>query len=72
MNELRETKATCCYCGVGCGVIVQSDGDELVDDPVFRHDADADDAGPRQWAGSGAYQAQQRSRIALRKACRAS
>src|SRR2546425_711144 len=21
-----EAKATCCYCGVGCGIIVQSDG----------------------------------------------
>ncbi|HVL76074.1 MAG TPA: nitrate reductase, partial [Noviherbaspirillum sp.] len=26
MTELRETKATCCYCGVGCGVLVQTDG----------------------------------------------
>jgi assimilatory nitrate reductase catalytic subunit len=26
MNALRESKATCCYCGVGCGVIVQTDG----------------------------------------------
>ncbi len=23
---MKETKSTCCYCGVGCGVIVQSDG----------------------------------------------
>ncbi|MDP3844271.1 MAG: molybdopterin-dependent oxidoreductase [Oxalobacteraceae bacterium] len=23
---LRENKATCCYCGVGCGVIVETDG----------------------------------------------
>ena len=21
-----ETKSTCCYCGVGCGVIIESDG----------------------------------------------
>ncbi len=27
---LTETKATCCYCGVGCGVIVQSDGVQVV------------------------------------------
>ncbi len=26
MNPLREAKATCCYCGVGCGVIVETDG----------------------------------------------
>lgn len=31
MNELRQTKATCCYCGVGCGVIIASDGDRVVD-----------------------------------------
>lgn len=24
-----ETKATCCYCGVGCGVIVESDGNTI-------------------------------------------
>ena len=30
MTELRETKATCCYCGVGCGVIVQSDGEKVI------------------------------------------
>ncbi|HEY0847852.1 MAG TPA: molybdopterin-dependent oxidoreductase [Noviherbaspirillum sp.] len=29
MNEIRESKATCCYCGVGCGVIVQSDGEQI-------------------------------------------
>ncbi|OWW18642.1 nitrate reductase [Noviherbaspirillum denitrificans] len=29
MSDLRETKATCCYCGVGCGVIVQSDGEKI-------------------------------------------
>jgi assimilatory nitrate reductase catalytic subunit len=26
-----ETKATCCYCGVGCGVIVRSDGEQVLD-----------------------------------------
>jgi len=29
MNALRESRATCCYCGVGCGVIVQSDGERI-------------------------------------------
>ena len=23
---MRETRSTCCYCGVGCGVIIASDG----------------------------------------------
>jgi assimilatory nitrate reductase catalytic subunit len=27
---LTETRATCCYCGVGCGVIVQTDGRQVV------------------------------------------
>ncbi|HEY6772570.1 MAG TPA: molybdopterin-dependent oxidoreductase, partial [Oxalicibacterium sp.] len=27
---LKESKATCCYCGVGCGVIVQTDGKQVV------------------------------------------
>src|SRR5690606_35681196 len=26
----RETRSTCCYCGVGCGVIVESDGQQAV------------------------------------------
>ncbi|HEY8608855.1 MAG TPA: molybdopterin-dependent oxidoreductase [Noviherbaspirillum sp.] len=30
MSGLRETRTTCCYCGVGCGVIVQSDGGKVV------------------------------------------
>jgi assimilatory nitrate reductase catalytic subunit len=30
MNQVRESKATCCYCGVGCGVIVQSDGEKVL------------------------------------------
>ena len=25
----RETRSTCCYCGVGCGVIVTSEGDAI-------------------------------------------
>jgi assimilatory nitrate reductase catalytic subunit len=29
MNGLRESKATCCYCGVGCGVIVETDGERI-------------------------------------------
>jgi assimilatory nitrate reductase catalytic subunit len=29
MTELRESKTTCCYCGVGCGVIVQTDGEQV-------------------------------------------
>jgi assimilatory nitrate reductase catalytic subunit len=28
LNQM-ETKATCCYCGVGCGVIVESDGQQV-------------------------------------------
>jgi assimilatory nitrate reductase catalytic subunit len=26
---MRETKSTCCYCGVGCGVIIQHDGAQI-------------------------------------------
>ncbi|MES2958146.1 MAG: molybdopterin-dependent oxidoreductase, partial [Pseudomonadota bacterium] len=26
---MRETKSTCCYCGVGCGVIIESDGAQI-------------------------------------------
>jgi assimilatory nitrate reductase catalytic subunit len=29
MTVLRESKATCCYCGVGCGVIVETDGTQV-------------------------------------------
>ncbi|SNT15550.1 assimilatory nitrate reductase catalytic subunit [Noviherbaspirillum humi] len=29
MTQIQETKATCCYCGVGCGVIVQTDGRQV-------------------------------------------
>ena len=25
----KETKSTCCYCGVGCGVLIQSEGDRI-------------------------------------------
>jgi assimilatory nitrate reductase catalytic subunit len=27
--SVTETKSTCCYCGVGCGVIIQSEGDKI-------------------------------------------
>lgn len=27
---LKETRSVCCYCGTGCGLIVQSDGDRIV------------------------------------------
>jgi len=27
--DTRETKATCCYCGVGCGVIIESKADRI-------------------------------------------
>jgi assimilatory nitrate reductase catalytic subunit len=26
---MRETKSTCCYCGVGCGVIIESNGAQI-------------------------------------------
>src|SRR5512139_1209484 len=27
---MNETRSTCCYCGVGCGVIISSEGDRIV------------------------------------------
>jgi len=30
MTALRQTRATCCYCGVGCGVIIESDGQQVL------------------------------------------
>lgn len=27
---IKETKATCCYCGVGCGVIIETEGGEII------------------------------------------
>lgn len=27
---MRETKSTCCYCGVGCGVVIESEGDRII------------------------------------------
>ncbi len=29
MTASRETKTACCYCGVGCGVLVESDGERI-------------------------------------------
>ncbi len=29
-STLQEIKTTCCYCGVGCGVLVQTDGEEIL------------------------------------------
>jgi assimilatory nitrate reductase catalytic subunit len=29
MNALRQTRSTCPYCGVGCGVIIESEGDQI-------------------------------------------
>ena len=26
---MRETKSTCCYCGVGCGVVIEHDGVQI-------------------------------------------
>mgnify|MGYP003477107342 CR=1 FL=1 len=26
---MKETRSTCCYCGVGCGVIIESDGAQI-------------------------------------------
>ncbi|MFW5432160.1 MAG: molybdopterin-dependent oxidoreductase [Methylophilaceae bacterium] len=27
---IKETKSTCCYCGVGCGVIIESENDKII------------------------------------------
>ena len=29
-SNLRETKATCCYCGVGCGVIIETEDNRII------------------------------------------
>ena len=34
---MQETKSTCCYCGVGCGVVIQTDGGRITG---VRGDAD--------------------------------
>jgi len=31
LNDRRQTKSTCCYCGVGCGVIIHSENNQIVD-----------------------------------------
>ncbi|WP_036302389.1 nitrate reductase [Methylotenera sp. L2L1] len=28
---IKQTKSTCCYCGVGCGVIIHSENDKIID-----------------------------------------
>jgi assimilatory nitrate reductase catalytic subunit len=30
-SNTREIKSTCCYCGVGCGVIIKTENDQIVD-----------------------------------------
>jgi assimilatory nitrate reductase catalytic subunit len=27
---VKETKSTCCYCGVGCGVVIRSEGERII------------------------------------------
>jgi predicted molibdopterin-dependent oxidoreductase YjgC len=27
---MKETKSTCCYCGVGCGAVIQSEGERII------------------------------------------
>jgi len=27
---VKETKSTCCYCGVGCGVLIESEGERII------------------------------------------
>lgn len=31
LDNRKQTKSTCCYCGVGCGVIIHSVGNQIVD-----------------------------------------
>ena len=28
--EMRETRSTCCYCGVGCGVVIETDDSQVI------------------------------------------
>lgn len=31
MNDLiKQTKSTCCYCGVGCGIVIESQNDKII------------------------------------------
>ena len=27
---MRQTRSTCCYCGTGCGVVIESENDRIV------------------------------------------
>src|SRR6266508_4244284 len=36
-QAMKETKSTCCYCGVGCGVVITSKGERIIG---VRGDAD--------------------------------
>ena len=27
---MKEVRSTCCYCGTGCGVVIQAEGDRVV------------------------------------------
>jgi assimilatory nitrate reductase catalytic subunit len=27
---MAETKSTCCYCGIGCGVLIENDGERII------------------------------------------
>ncbi|MFO6217869.1 hypothetical protein ACLBVF_34960, partial [Pseudomonas aeruginosa] len=29
-SPLRTTASTCCYCGVGCGVLIEHDGERIL------------------------------------------
>src|SRR5437899_7627046 len=29
-QAMKETKSTCCYCGVGCGVVIASEGERII------------------------------------------
>ena len=31
VSMITQTKSTCCYCGTGCGVIIDSDGEKIID-----------------------------------------
>jgi assimilatory nitrate reductase catalytic subunit len=29
-HPVRTTRSVCCYCGVGCGVLIESEGDRII------------------------------------------
>ena len=31
MSQRQVTASTCCYCGVGCGVLIEHDGERILD-----------------------------------------